>query len=142
MSEQVFVYPSEDRVERWQNRAEQMDVSISEFIQNMTEAGLKKFDANVTPDESVAELHEQRNNLRKRLQESENRIEHLENRLDRGERAAIREFVEENPGAEYADIFQHLQNTTGSRISDQLASMEGEELTVEDGQYYYFEEDD
>lgn len=139
MSEQMFVYPDEEQAERWKARCEELEVSKSEFIQNMVEAGLKSFDASVDPDESLMELREQRNRLRKDLRNAHNRVESLENRLDRGERAAIIEFVQDNPGVEYEDIMQHLANSIGSRLSDNLDMMEGETLTAEDGSYYYFE---
>lgn len=81
MTEQVFVYPSEEQAEYWRERAEEMDVSMSGFIQNMTEAGMKKFDASVEPDQSVAELRKQCDHLRERLREANERIEELEDRL-------------------------------------------------------------
>ena len=60
----AMTYPTEDQYDRWKQQAEEFDMSVSEFMQAMVEAGLKKFDATVEPDETARELREQRNDLR------------------------------------------------------------------------------
>jgi len=42
MTTQVFIYPTEERKERWEQIAEKRDVSMSEFIQNMVEARVER----------------------------------------------------------------------------------------------------
>jgi predicted RNase H-like nuclease (RuvC/YqgF family) len=76
-----MTYPSKQQHARWKQEAEDMDMSLSEFIQAMTEAGLKKFDAEVTPDESLRDLRQQRNELKRELDQTRNRVRELEAQL-------------------------------------------------------------
>jgi predicted nuclease with TOPRIM domain len=131
-----MTYPTEAQYDRWKRRAEEFDMSVSEFMQAMVEAGLKKFEATVEPDEGLRELREQRNDLRDELDRARDRIGSLEDRIHHGERATIRRFVAENPGATYDDIIQHVLNSTPSRVTNHLNDLEGEDLRVEDGAYY------
>ena len=132
----AMTYPTEDQYDRWKQRAEEFDMSVSEFIAAMVEAGLKKFDASVEPDETLTELREQRNDLRDELDHARTRIESLEDRIHHGERATIQQFVEENPGATYDEIIQHVLDSAPGRVTNHLEDLEGEDLRVEDGGYY------
>lgn len=131
-----MAYPKSDQYDRWKQRAEEFDMSVSEFMQAMVEAGLKKFDATVEPDETARELREQRNDLRDELDHARDRINDLEIRLYQGERAAVRDYVEENPGATYDEIIQHIVDTVPERVTKHLDDLEGEGVTVEDDRYY------
>jgi len=131
-----MTYPTEDQYDRWKQQAEEFDMSVSEFMQAMVEAGLKKFDATVEPDETARELREQRNGLRDELDHARGRIEELETRLYQGERAAVREYIEENPGATYDEIIQHVVDTVPERVTQHLDDLEGEDVSVEDDRYY------
>lgn len=139
---QVSTYPSEDQLERWEARCEEMRFrSRSEFVEAMIEAGLKKFDATeVDPDETNRELREQRNDLKAELDRARDRIQELEDAAYHGERQAIKEFVEENPGATYGEIIQHVIDTVPGRVTDHLDDLEGDVLRVEDDGYYVREE--
>lgn len=132
----AMTYPTEDQYDRWKQRAEEFDMSTSEFMQAMVEAGLKKFDASVEPDETLTELREQRNDLRDELDHARTRIESLEDRIHHGELATIRRFVEENPGTTYDEIIQHVLDSAPGRVTNHLEDLEGEDLWVEDGEYY------
>lgn len=132
----TMTYPTEEQYARWERRAEEHDMSMSEWVECMVEAGLKKFDATVQPDESVRELREQRNDLKAELRTARNRIEQLEDELHHGERGVIRDYVAANPGADYADIVQHVIDTAPSRIVDRLDALEGDVIRYEDGGYY------
>lgn len=132
----AMAYPKSDQYDRWKQQAEEFDMSVSEFMQAMIEAGLKKFDATVEPDETARELREQRNDLRDELAHARGRINDLETRLYQGERAAIRDYVEENPGATYDEIIQHVVDTVPERVTKHLDDLEGEGVTVEDDRYY------
>lgn len=110
-------YPTAEQYERWKDRAAELDMSVSEFIQAMVEAGIKVdkgFELNMERDETNRELREQRNDLRDELERARRRIEELEDRLHHGERETIIQFVEENPGATPAEIVDRVQATTGS----------------------------
>lgn len=139
---QVSTYPSEDQLERWKARSEDMGFrSRSEFVEAMVEAGLKKFDAtDVDPDETNRELREQRNDLKAELDRARTRIKELEDAVYHGERQAITEYVEENPGATYDEIIQHVIDTVPGRVTTHLDDLEGDVLRVEGDGYYLREE--
>ena len=117
-------------------------MQASEFMQAMVEAGLKRFDATVEPDETTCELREQRNNLRDELDYVGGRVEELENRLYQGERTAVRDYIEENPGATYDEIIQHVVDTVLKRVTKHLDDLEGEGVSVKDDRYYPREDRD
>ena len=132
----AMTYPATDQYEYWKADAADMDMSVSEWIQAMVEAGRKKFDASVEPDETVRELREQRNDLKAELEHARDRIDKLENQLHRGERETIRRFVEQNPGATRAEIGQRLADTVPERLNPHLDALEGVDLEKEGGEYY------
>lgn len=141
-SNHVATYPSDKQLDRWEVKCEEMGFrSQSEFVEAMVEAGLKKFDASeVSPDETNRELREQRNDLKAELDRARDRIADLEDAVYRGERQAIKEFVDANPGASYDEIIQHVIDTVPERVTIHLDDMEGEDLRVEDGRYYLRDE--
>ena len=61
---QAATYPSEEQYDRWEGQCEELGMrSMSEFMEAMVEAGLKKFDtSNIEPDETNRELSQQRTN--------------------------------------------------------------------------------
>jgi predicted RNase H-like nuclease (RuvC/YqgF family) len=133
----TMTYPSNEQHARWKREAEAMDMSLSEFIQAMTEAGLKKFDLDVQPDESVSDLRRQRNDLKRELDRSRERVAKLEEQLQTRERERIKSFVADNPGVELGDIIQDLIETTSDRAPQQVADLVAVgELHQQDGAYY------
>jgi len=135
----AMAYPTPEQYEAWKAEAEEMDMSISEWIQAMVEAGQKKFDARVEPDETRQELREQRNDLKEELEHARDRIDRLETQLHRGERQEITEFVAQNPGTTYNEIVQHLIDTAGERVRSHLDELEGSEVQARDREYYLLE---
>jgi predicted nuclease with TOPRIM domain len=132
----AMAYPTSDQYDRWKARADEFDMSVSEFMQSMVEAGMKKFDGSVEPDETNHELREQRNDLKDELDRTRSRVEELEEQLHGGERAAVREFVAENPGAEFGEIVQQVIDTAPERVNRHLDDLESDALRVENGEYY------
>lgn len=136
----AMAYPTTEQYKQWKDRAEQMDMSVSEFMKAMTEAGWKKFDANVEPDQTNRELREQRNDLKQELERARQRISKLEDQLHHSERAVIRRYVRENPGANYDEIQQYVLKTVPQRVTEHLDELEGEVLRRgPDGGYYHEE---
>jgi len=131
----AWVYPTTQQYEQWEARADELDMSVSAFIKSMTEAGMKKFDATVKPDETNRELREQRNDLKAELDRARERIDELEERLMDDERASIEDHVEENPGASFQNIVTHVRDTAPERVNRHLDAMEGETLSVVNGHY-------
>jgi len=137
----AMTYPKADQYEDWKADAEEMDMSVSEWIQAMVEAGRKKFDATVEPDESIQDLREQRNDLKGELEHARKRISKLESQLHRSERQKIVEFVENNPGATVGEIGQELIDTVPERLAPHLDALEGDELAKEGEEFYPAERD-
>lgn len=137
----AMAYPTTDQYQQWKDNAEEMDMSVSKFMQAMVEAGRKKFTVDVIPDETNHELRQQRNDLKEELAHARGRIEEVEEQLYRGERKVIRRFVEENPGATYGEIGQKIADTVPDRVPQYLEELEGEELRREGEQYYPSEEE-
>jgi len=111
-------------------------MSVAGFIVSMAEAGIKKFDARIEPDEGVAELREQRNDLEAELRDARERIERLEDELHHGERRAILEFVRDNPGCTHGDITKHVKLNAPDRVRRKLDTLEGDAIT-RDGEEIY-----
>ena len=132
----AMTYPTTDQYDRWKARADEFDMSVSEFMQAMVEAGMKKFDASVEPDETNHELREQRNDLKEELAHTRERVADLEEQLHGGERAAVRRYVEQNPGAEFGEIVQQVTDTAPERVNRHLDDLESDALRVENGEYY------
>ena len=139
----VYVYPTDEQKERWNARAADLNMSNSEFVQSMVEAGQKKFDATVELDEDIHDLREDRNDLKRELDRARNRIDRLRTKLSRGERRAIESYVEANHGASFEEIVQHLIESVPQRANMHLDTLEGEKLTrgPEDELYYPIQED-
>ena len=135
-TDMVTVYAKDDQHDRWKERAEERNKTMSGFIKEMVEAGMKKFDATVEPDESRQELREQRDDLKDELDHARDRISKLEDRLYRSDSAEIRRFVERNPGADFDAITEHLRETAPERANEHLTAMEGESVEVHDDAYY------
>ena len=135
---QVATYPSVDQLTRWERHCTEMGFrSRSAFVEAMVEAGLKKFDAaSVEPDETLGTLRQQRNDLKAELDRARDRIDELETAVYHGERRAIAQYVQTDPGATYDEIIQHIMNTVPERVTSQLDDLEGTDLRVESGRYY------
>lgn len=132
----AMTYPTEAQYRRWKQEADDLGMSVSEFIQSMTEAGLKKVEAvEVEPDETRRELRADRNRLQDELAQARETITRLEAQTHTTERQAILDFIADNPGAEYNDIVNHVIGTAPERIKDHLDAL-GDEIQVEEGGYY------
>lgn len=132
----AMAYPTSDQYERWKSQAEEFDMSTSEFMQAMIEAGMKKFDATVEPDETNRELREQRNNLKDELDHARDRVRDLEEQVYQSEQATVQRYVENNPGTSFSEIVQKVIDTTPERVNHYLNRLEGEALRVSNGTYY------
>ena len=133
----IGVYLDKETKKRWVEKAEEMGMSQSEWVAAMVEAGLKKFSRDVRPDETRDDLRRRLNDLRNELKRARDRIVELEEQVHLSEREAILEYLENNPGAEYRDIVQHIVNTANSRVTRLLDRMEGDDIEIdEQGRMY------
>lgn len=135
-SQMAATYVPQQPYAHWKGRADELDMSASEFIKSMVEAGNKKFEATVEPDEANSELREQRNHYKREFERAQSRVSKLEDRLDRGEGAEIRSFIEANPGASFDEIVQHLIETVPERANELLETFEGESVEFTGDVYY------
>lgn len=138
----VTVYVSEDTRDRWQDEADTVDMSLSEFVAAMTEAGQKKFDTEVEPDETKEKLREDRNYYQRELEKERRQKEQLEEQLHGGERQAITNFIESNPGVSYQDVVEHVADTAPSRVSNHLEEMNGQSIWNGSDGFYRLNDDE
>lgn len=141
MTNQVATYPTDEQLARWKDLADERDMSLSQWVSHMVEAGQKKFEIEVTPDETSSELREQRNQLRRERDRIRERVTDLERQLYDDERQEIIDFVEQNPGVAEPAIHQRVIETASDRIPDQLDALEGRKLVKQDGLYYPLEDE-
>jgi hypothetical protein len=136
-SKHVATYVSEEQFERWQEEAEMMRMSTSEWVNAMVEAGQKKFDRDIRPDESKDDLRRRNTGLWQKYQKVREERDHLEDQLLQTERQAIVEYVDENQGCRYKEIARHLSKNRGSRLTRLLDALDGEEIEIdEEGRVY------
>ena len=135
-TQMAATYPTEEQYSRWKEGADDFDMSTSEFMQAMIEAGMKKFERHVETDEDAKELRRQRNDLKDELDDARDRIQTLEDQVYSGEKAAVEEFVRENPGVEYKDVAGHIVDTVPVRVNRHLTELEGEEIRSEGEEFY------
>lgn len=130
-------YPTVEQYQRWKARADELDMSMSEFIQSMTEAGMKKFERDI-PDEDFTRVRKRRDEYRQEVKQKRARVEELEQALNRTMRGDIERFIQANPGVNVQEIIQHIINDVPKRVQEHLQDMEGSgNVTKEDGQYYF-----
>lgn len=112
-------YPTVEQHDRWRARADELGMTLSDFVASMVEAGVKAaegFEPGVRADEAAGELREQRNELRDELDAARGRIGELEERAYGGERREAERFAAENPGCTHGELVQHLQSTVPGRV--------------------------
>ena len=86
---------------------------------------------------SLEELRRQRNDLKEELDETRERVSELERQLYEGERAAVKEYIEENPGSDCTQITEHVARTVPQRVSNHLEELEAvDEIREEEERYY------
>jgi hypothetical protein len=144
MGKQTSTYPPPEQRERWQERADELDMSMSQFLASMVEAGMKKFERDVEPDFSNAELREQKADLQDELSHVRERMQRLEDIAYGGERQEVIDYIENNPGVEYYEILTRIENTAGERLTPALdwLETEGRIEKNEAGQYFAVEDAD
>lgn len=137
-SHTALAYPDETQYERWQRKADEWDMTMSEFIQSTVEAGIKSVegvDITIEADENIHEIREERNRLASELGQAQSRISELEEQTFSPEREELRRFLVENPDADYSEVIEHMRATIPSRI---LELVEGLYVDL-DAEYEWFE---
>ena len=135
-NQHVATYPAEEQHHRWENQADRLGMSLSEFVEAMVEAGLKKFEPTGDPDMTNQDLRDQRNELKQELDHARTRVQQLEQTAYHGERRTIKRFVNQNPGVTYDEIMQHIIDTVPRRVTMNLDELEGDAIKNTDEGYY------
>lgn len=141
----AMIYPTVNQCERWRNRANDLEMSISEFIQAIVEVGIKVnhgFKLELKRDESPQELREQQDELRDELKCPHERIKRLERQVCRGERGAIIEFIKKNPGASHAEVGQHIVDSCPERLQAHIEFLNRKKIRVDDDPYHPISSDE
>jgi len=121
-------YPPESLYETWSEHADSLDLSNSQFIIKMVEAGRRNISMDDASTASIRELLKERADLEKEIQRQRERIDDLERQLQHSTQSEIVSFVAENPGAQTPDIIQHMANSVPSRVAGHLDALEGDAI--------------
>ena len=135
----AHAYPTKELYESWQEHAEQLDMSISQYIIRMVEAGRKNIDMDDSSSDTLRELLQQRATLNRQIERQNDRIQDLERQLDQTSQSAVASFIAENPGVQTPTIIQHVADTVPSRVASQLDALEGDLIERRDDRYYPIE---
>jgi len=132
----AVTYPPEALYQSWVEQADTLDVSTSQFILKMVEAGRKNISMRDASAASVRDLLDQRTDLEREVQRQRKRIEDLERQLQRTSQADIVAFVEDNPGAATPEIIQHVADSVPGRVASHLDALEGDIIKAQEDGYY------
>jgi len=135
-------YPSCSLYEQWEEHAAELDLSKSQYMIRMVEAGRKQLNVDESALSTNQELRQQLANLQNEVQRQQERNEDLERQLQQTTHTDICSFIDENPGSTTPQIIQHIADSVPSRVAAQLDALEGTHLRREGGQYYLTEDDD
>lgn len=134
-------YPPQALYDSWSQHADSLNMSTSQFIIRMVEAGRKQIDMEGLANESAQELRQQRSDLQGELERQRDRVSKLEQQLHYTAQADMIDYVEANPGATAPEIIQHIANTVPERVASYLDLLEGDALERRTNGYHLFEED-
>ena len=122
----TWFYPTEEQWSRWEAEMEDRGFETpNQFVQAMVEAGLKRFDVEVHPNETVNELREERKQLCQSVEELEKHYSNLEEHLAASDRGAVNRFLDENPDAEYDVVLDHVRESAPKRVTRYIDEWDG-----------------
>ncbi len=129
-------YPPEELYEQWSQRAEEMNLPVSQFIIRMVEAGRKQLNLENVANDSLKELRRQRSDLQTELERERQRVQELERQLFRTAQTDIIDYIEDNPGSTTPEIIQHMADTVPSRVTSHLDALEGDLIVYREDKFY------
>ena len=138
----AVTYPPQSLYQLWCGGADSLDMSISQYIIRMVEAGRKDISMEEASSESVRDLLQQQANLKREIQRQRDRIRDLERQLEHTSRSEITSFVTENPGVRTPEIVQHVADTVPGRVASHLDVLEGNTIEQHGAEYYPLETDE
>lgn len=137
----AVTYPPDSLYQSWADHAKELDMSVSQFIISMVEAGRKQIQLDDAATSSVHDLRQQRDDLREELKRERKRVRELERQLHRSATTEIDSFVSNNPGATTPEIMQHVADTVPGRVASYLDLLEGDTLEQREDGYYLLDTD-
>ena len=138
----AVTYPPTSLYEQWSDHADALDMSISQYMIRMVEAGRRNISMNEASAESVSALLQQKADLEREIQRKEERIQDLERQLQHTSRSKIVSYINENPGARTPEITQKVADTVPGRVAGHLDALEGEVIEQRTDGYYPSDQDE
>lgn len=137
----VTTYPPDALADSWATHADSLDMSVSQYLIRMVEAGRKQIDLQETTSASIRELRQLNTDLERELERQRTRNEELERQLHNTVQSEVIDHVAENPGATTPELIQRVADTVPGRVAGILDLLEGEEIELRDDGYYPLETD-
>jgi hypothetical protein len=108
----------------WEALAEATDRSLSSFVKSRVRAGVKKFDAEVAPDEENEQLRRSRDEWRETAESALARVDELERALESTDRGAFAEMLRErNAPLPWSDAVDALRASVPTRMKAYMTEM-------------------
>ena len=138
----AVTYPPEPLYEQWSDHADTLDMSISQYLIRMVEAGRRNISMDEASTESISGLLQQKADLEREIQRKEERIQDLERQLQHSSRSKILSHINDNPGACTPEIIQKMADTVPGRVASHLDALEGELIEQRTDGYYPSDQDE
>ena len=132
-------YPPQELYDFWCDHADDLDMSVSQYIIRMVEAGRADICVEDGPSDSIHELLQEKATLKREIDRQRTRIEELEQQLEKTSQSELVSVVRDNPGIQTPEIIQHVADSTPVRVVSHLDALEGSVIEREGDQYYPLE---
>jgi predicted phage-related endonuclease len=132
----AVTYPPKTLYSQWSDHADELNMSISQYMIRMVEAGRQNISMDEASSESIRELLQQKADLKREIQRKEDRIQDLERQLQHTSRSKIVSYIEDNPGAQRPEITQKVADTVPGRVASHLDALEGKVIEQRADGYY------
>ena len=129
-------YVPQSQYDKWQEKADERDQSVSSFIALMVELGLKEVKLE---EESPSEIVELRQRLQKVRAERDDLQKSLQQQAQQDYSVGlgrIKEIIIKNPGVDRREIVNYVVNNPIQFVDKYLDELEESAFRVEEGQWY------
>ena len=135
----AVAYPPQTLYDSWDEHAEDLDMSTSQFIIRMVEAGRQNISMDDASATSTRDLLQERADLKREIQRQRDRIKDLERQLQHSSQSEIVSFITDNPGTTTPDIIQDVADSVPARVASHLDALEGKVVEQRSDGYYPLE---
>jgi len=129
-------YVPQPQYERWQEKADEKNQSVSSFIATMVELGLNEVKLEQASPSEIVEVRQQLQNVRAErddLQQSLRKQTQQDYSVGLGR---IKEVIIENPGIERREIVNFVVSNPVQFVDEYLDELEESDFRVKKGQWY------